>query len=48
LVFSEVLFDPDYPRARTLIRRANATGFRLKKRIGSFFYYTLILEKEVG
>jgi ubiquinone/menaquinone biosynthesis C-methylase UbiE len=45
LVFSEVLADPDYPRAKTLIRKANAAGFRLKKKVGSLFYYTLILEK---
>lgn len=45
LVFSELLFDPDYPRAKTLIRKANTAGFRLKKKIGNFFYYTLILEK---
>lgn len=45
LALSELLFDPDYPRARTLIRWASAAGFRLKKRVGNFFYYTLIFEK---
>ncbi len=44
LVFSELLFDPDYPRSRTLIRKAETAGFRLRKKIGSFFYYTLIFE----
>jgi len=45
LVFSELLFDPDYPRARTLVRKANAAGFQLKRKVGNFFYYTLIFEK---
>ncbi len=48
LVFSELLFDPDYPHAQTLIRKANAASFRLKNKIGNFFYYTLIFEKDVG
>ena len=47
LVFSELLFDPDYPCAETLIRLANAANFRLKKKIGNFFYYTLIFEKDL-
>lgn len=45
LAFSELLLDPDYPLASTLIGRASAARFRLKERIGSFFYYTLIFEK---
>ena len=45
LVFSELLFDPDYPRARSLVRKANAAGFRLKQKVGTFFYYTLTFEK---
>jgi len=45
LVFSELLMDPDYPLASTLVRKASAAGFRLKERIGNFFYYTLIFEK---
>jgi ubiquinone/menaquinone biosynthesis C-methylase UbiE len=48
LVFSELLFDPDCPRAQTLIRKADAASFRLKNKIGNFFYYTLIFEKDVG
>ena len=48
LVFSELLFDPDYPRTQTLIRQANAARFRLKHKIGNFFYYTLIFEKDVS
>ena len=47
LVFSELFSDPDYPRAQTLIRKANATSFRLKNKIGNFFYYTLIFEKDM-
>ena len=45
LVFSELLLDPDYPLARTLICRAGAAGFLLKDWIGNFFYYTLIFIK---
>jgi ubiquinone/menaquinone biosynthesis C-methylase UbiE len=45
LVFSELLLDPDYPRAKTLIRLANGAGFRLKEKVGNSFYYTLIFEK---
>jgi len=47
LVFSELLFDPDYPRAQTLIRQANAAHFQLKHMIGNVFYYTLIFEKDM-
>lgn len=45
LAFSEVLTDPDYPRARTLIRLAGTANFRLKKKLGNFFSYTLLFEK---
>jgi len=45
LAFSELLNDPDYPRAGTLIRKATPAGFRLKEKVGNFFYYTLIFEK---
>lgn len=45
LVFSEILLDPDYPRAQTLVREADTAGLRLRKRIGGFFYYTLFFEK---
>ena len=48
LVFSELLLDPDYPRAKTLIGKANAASFQLKKKVGNFFYYTLIFEKRLG
>jgi ubiquinone/menaquinone biosynthesis C-methylase UbiE len=47
LVFSELLIDPDYPRAATLIRWAKAAGFRPRERIGNVFYYTLIFEQAV-
>jgi len=46
LAFSEMLTDPDYPLARTLIRIATAANFRLKKKIGNFFAYTLVFEKQ--
>jgi SAM-dependent methyltransferase len=45
LAFSELLMDPDYPLASTLIRKASAAGFQLKEKLGNFFYYTLIFEK---
>jgi ubiquinone/menaquinone biosynthesis C-methylase UbiE len=45
LAFSEFLNDPDYPRAGTLIHQDFSAGFRLRKKVGSFFHYTLIFEK---
>ena len=45
LAFSELLWDPDYPRASTLTKKAAAAGFRLKRKIGNVFHYTLIFEK---
>jgi ubiquinone/menaquinone biosynthesis C-methylase UbiE len=45
LVFSELLMDPDYPLAGTLIRMAGAAGFQLRAKIGNFFYYTLVFER---
>ena len=46
LAFSELLTDPDYPLAQTLIRGAGKANFRLKKKLGNFFSYTLIFEKQ--
>jgi ubiquinone/menaquinone biosynthesis C-methylase UbiE len=46
LAFSEILMDPDYPRARKLISLAAGTGFQVKDKIGNFFHYTLIFEKD--
>jgi ubiquinone/menaquinone biosynthesis C-methylase UbiE len=48
LAFSELLTDPDYPLAQTLIRWAEQSGFRLKQQSGSFFAYTLLFEKATG
>ncbi len=45
LVFSELLLDPDYPLAGSVERMAALAGFRLRQRIGTFFYYTLLFEK---
>ena len=45
LAFSELLADPDYPLARTLIRQASRAGFRLRSKLGSFLAYTLVFEK---
>jgi ubiquinone/menaquinone biosynthesis C-methylase UbiE len=47
LVFSELLVDPDYPLASTLIGWATSAGFCLRAKLGGFFYYTLILEKDL-
>jgi hypothetical protein len=38
--------DPDYPLARTLVRKATAAGFYLKEQIGSLFYYTMVFGKD--
>lgn len=46
LAFSELLTDPDYPLAQTLVRGAGKANFRLKKKLGNFFSYTLIFEKQ--
>jgi hypothetical protein len=46
MAFSELLMDPDYPLAGKLIQKADAANFRLAKKIGNFFYYTLIFRKE--
>lgn len=48
LAFSELLVDPDYPLASTLARWASGAGFRLRRREGGLFAYTLVFEKEAG
>jgi ubiquinone/menaquinone biosynthesis C-methylase UbiE len=48
LAFSELLMDPDYPRASTLVREASAAGFRLREKVGGFFHYTLVFEKALS
>jgi len=45
LAFSEILFDPDYPRAGTLIRLTSSAGFRIRRKIGNLLSYTLVFEK---
>jgi ubiquinone/menaquinone biosynthesis C-methylase UbiE len=45
LAFSEAFMDPDYPLQRTLVRQAAQTGYRLKRKVGNFFAYTLLFEK---
>ncbi|MBN2533588.1 MAG: methyltransferase domain-containing protein [Spirochaetales bacterium] len=45
LVFSEMLLDPDYPLSTTLIKQASKYQFKLKDKIGNFFYYTLRFNK---
>ena len=47
LAFSELLTDPDYPLASTLIRNARAAGFSLQEQLGNFFHYTLIFGKAI-
>jgi len=46
LAFSELFSDPDYPLAKTLIRKANKANFQLKSRAGNFFSYTLVFNKQ--
>jgi ubiquinone/menaquinone biosynthesis C-methylase UbiE len=46
LAFSELLTDPDYPLAQSLIRKAGQANFRLKNKLGNFFSYTLVFEKQ--
>lgn len=46
LAFSELFPDPDYPFSSTLIRQAAQAGFRLKQKLGNFFAYTLVFEKQ--
>jgi ubiquinone/menaquinone biosynthesis C-methylase UbiE len=48
LAFSELLVDPDYPLPRTLIRMANLAGFRPREKLGNFFHYTLVFEKNLN
>jgi len=48
LAFSELLADPDYPLAQTLIRMACQAKFRLQKKVGGFFSYTVVFEKQQG
>jgi ubiquinone/menaquinone biosynthesis C-methylase UbiE len=48
LAFSEAFMDPDYPLESTLIRQAAQANFRLKKKLGNFFVYTLLFEKQPG
>jgi ubiquinone/menaquinone biosynthesis C-methylase UbiE len=45
LVFSELFMDPDYPLSNTLIKKVQSLPFKLKEKIGNFFYYTLKFEK---
>jgi ubiquinone/menaquinone biosynthesis C-methylase UbiE len=47
LVFSELLLDPDYPLASSLERMATSVGFRLRQKLGTFVYYTLLFEKDL-
>ena len=42
LAISEILLDPDYPQASTVIRWAAAAGLQPVRKIGNFFYYTLV------
>jgi len=45
LVFSELFMDPDYPLSKTLTKKVQSFPFKLKEKIGNFFYYTLKFEK---
>ena len=45
LAFSELWLDPDYPLETTLVQLASQANFRLKRKLGNFFAYTLVFEK---
>ena len=45
LVFSELFMDPDYLLSKTLTKKVQDFPFKLKEKIGNFFYYTLKFEK---
>ena len=47
LSISEEFLDPDYPLARTVIRRAGEAGFELAERHGNWWAYTLNFRKRV-
>ena len=47
LAFSELILDPDYPLAGTLIRKAANAGYRLGEKIGKLGHYTLKFIKAV-
>jgi SAM-dependent methyltransferase len=46
LSVTEILGDPHHLAARTVVKEAEAAGFRLVGRFGSFPAYTLNLEKD--
>jgi ubiquinone/menaquinone biosynthesis C-methylase UbiE len=46
VAFSELLVDPDYPRAQTLMRWAAEADLYLLQRVGSLWSYTLVFGKE--
>ncbi len=48
VAFSELVMDPDYPLAKTLVRYATMTGYRLRRRVGSFFSYSLVFQKDLA
>ena len=45
LSVTEIIFDPDFLRQRTVIRLASEAGFREKERFGNWIAYTLNFEK---
>jgi ubiquinone/menaquinone biosynthesis C-methylase UbiE len=46
LSITEEFMDPDYPFAFETIRRVEAAGFKLNRRFGNFFLYTLNFREE--
>ncbi len=43
IAISEILVDPDYPRASTIARWATQAGLQPVRKIGNVWYYTLFL-----
>ena len=45
MAVSEILVDPDYPRASTVTRWASEAGLQQVRKIGNVLYFTVILRR---
>jgi SAM-dependent methyltransferase len=48
LSITEEFFDPDYPFAFETVRRVEAAGFKLDRRFGNFWVYTLNFRRDAA
>ncbi|MFB0535799.1 MAG: hypothetical protein ACETWR_12555 [Anaerolineae bacterium] len=46
LSITEEFLDPDYPLASGVTRRVEAAGFRLERRFGNFWLYTVNFRRD--